>query len=336
MRKSLYVVCAYISLVCAAYAQPTVVNMSVKDGAGATKTLRADQNTDNSLATHTVPEVAGAAVSVSNPLPVSAAQSGSWNFTLLSMPALPAGTNTIGGVTQTGVWTVQPGNTANTTPWLVSLSGVPAVSQSGVWSFALTSMPSLPTGTNSIGGVTATQTGTWTVQPGNTANTTPWLVSLSGIPAVTQSGAWSFSLTSMPALPTGSNVIGGVTQSGTWNVAVSSLPALPAGTNNIGTVTTSPGIQTQIPLDASTVTTGGTAVTALIAGHRNAGGWIYNPATATVPLCINEITAASGTTTAGSLTCINPDKTYELARSANSVSVISSDSAHPFSGYGFN
>ena len=27
--------------------------------------------------------------------------------------------------------------------------------------------------------VTATQSGTWTVQPGNTANTTPWLTSLS-------------------------------------------------------------------------------------------------------------------------------------------------------------
>ncbi len=44
--------------------------------------------------------------------------------------------------TQSGTWTVQPGNTANSTPWLTS----------------------------------SAQSGTWTVQPGNTPNTTPWLV----------------------------------------------------------------------------------------------------------------------------------------------------------------
>lgn len=102
-----------------------------------------------------------------------------------------------------------------------------------------------------------------------------------------------------------------------------------------GAVTTTPGTRTLVPLDVSTVTTGGTAVTALTAGHRTAGGWIYNPATATVPLCINEVATASGTTSQGSLTCIPPDRTEQLAPSAAAVSVVSSDSAHPFSGYGF-
>lgn len=41
--------------------------------------------------------------------------------------ALPAGTNTIGAVNQAGTWTVQPGNTANTTPWLVTQAGKTAV-----------------------------------------------------------------------------------------------------------------------------------------------------------------------------------------------------------------
>lgn len=49
---------------------------------------------------------------------------------------------------QSGTWTVQPGNTANTTAWLVTGTG---------------------------GTFPATQSGTWTVQPGNTANTTAWL-----------------------------------------------------------------------------------------------------------------------------------------------------------------
>lgn len=35
----------------------------------------------------------------------------------------------------------------------------------------------IPAGTNNIGDVDAIQSGTWTVQPGNTANTTAWLVS---------------------------------------------------------------------------------------------------------------------------------------------------------------
>lgn len=52
-------------------------------------------------------------------------------------------------VTQSGTWTVLPGNTANTTAWLVTGTG---------------------------GTFPSTQSGTWTVQPGNTANTTAWLV----------------------------------------------------------------------------------------------------------------------------------------------------------------
>jgi hypothetical protein len=91
-----------------------------------------------------------------------------------------------------------------------------------------------------------------------------------------------------------------------------------------------------VPLDLAAVTTGGAAVTALTAGHRNKGGWLFNPSVATVNLCINEIGTASGTASAGNTTCIVPGQTYRLAASPNAVSVISSDSAHPFSGYGWN
>lgn len=91
-----------------------------------------------------------------------------------------------------------------------------------------------------------------------------------------------------------------------------------------------------VPLDISTVTTGGTAVTALAAGERTAGGWIANPSTATVNLCINEMGTASGTTSAASTTCIVPGQTYNLTPAIGPVSVVSSDSAHPFSGYGFH
>lgn len=60
---------------------------------------------------------------------------------------------------QSGTWTVQPGNTANTTAWKVDGS---AVTQPVSFS----------------GSVASSQVGTWTVQPGNTPNTTPWLMQI--------------------------------------------------------------------------------------------------------------------------------------------------------------
>ena len=88
-------------------------------------------------------------------------------------------------------------------------------------------------------------------------------------------------------------------------------------------------------LDVATVTTGGTAVTALTAGHRSSGGWIQNPPTATTNLCINERAIPATTTAGGDVVCLVPGQTLVLAASPNAVSVVSSDSAHPFSGYGW-
>lgn len=106
-------------------------------------------------------------------------------------------------VTQSGTWTIQPGNTANTTAWLVTGAGgtFPAT-QSGTWNITnISGTVSLPTGAAtaakqpslgtagassadviSVQGIAsgtalpASQSGTWTIQPGNTANTTAWLV----------------------------------------------------------------------------------------------------------------------------------------------------------------
>lgn len=44
---------------------------------------------------------------------------------------IPAGSNAIGGVTQSGVWTVQPGNTANTTPWMIGGAAAHSAAASG-------------------------------------------------------------------------------------------------------------------------------------------------------------------------------------------------------------
>jgi len=121
---------------------------------------------------------------------------------------------------------------------------------------------------------------------------------------------------------------------GTPSTNVVSVQGVSGGTPQ--PVTSSPGSRTIVPLDVSTVTTGGTAVTALTAGHRTAGGFLLNPIGATINLCINEQGTASGTTSSGALTCIVPGQTYNLTPAAGAVSVITSDSSHPFSGQGLN
>ncbi len=141
-----------------------------------------------------------------------------------------------------------------------------------------------------------------------------------------------------PGIPTATGTLGGV---GTycWNgtaVVMCGAAGTPGVAGTTVTATTSPGARTLVTLDVKTVTTGGSAVTALTAGHRSAGGWIYNPSVATINLCINEIGTAAGTTSSGDTTCILPGVTYTLQPAAGAVSVISSDSAHPFSGMGLN
>ena len=88
---------------------------------------------------------------------------------IASMPSTPVtgtfwqATQPVSGTvaaTESGTWTVQPGNTANTTAWKVDGSAV----------------------TQPVSGtVASTESGTWTVQPGNTANTTAWKVDGSAV-----------------------------------------------------------------------------------------------------------------------------------------------------------
>lgn len=74
--------------------------------------------------------------------------------------ALPAGSNVIGGVTQSGTWNI---GSITTLPALPAGSNViGSVTQSGTWNVgSITTLPALPSGSNVIGGVT--QSGSWTV-----------------------------------------------------------------------------------------------------------------------------------------------------------------------------
>lgn len=105
--------------------------------------------------------------------------------------------------------------------------------------------------------VTATQTGTWTVQPGNTANTTAWKVDGS---AVTQPISGTVTIN---AIPTGSNVIG----------TVNTIPKTSCG-NTIATGS----MLAAIPTVATLVTTAATAcIVRVVFNNTNA-----TPATVTL------------------------------------------------------
>lgn len=127
-----------------------------------TSTFNATKDTSNFLTLQSTPRTNGGEVTASNPLPVAgavtiangadvaqgsigdAAWSGSGNGTVISLmkkaisylsgaftiTGTVAATGTV-GATQSGTWTMQPGNTANTTEWLVNINGGTAAAQSG-------------------------------------------------------------------------------------------------------------------------------------------------------------------------------------------------------------
>lgn len=89
-----------------------------------------------------------------------------------------------------------------------------------------------------------------------------------------------------------------------------------------------------VPLDVATVTTGGTAVTALNAcNSASAGGWVAtsNPA----GICVDQFTTAGTSTGTPSTTyCLAPNQPFYLAPSIKAVSVNSTASGVLISGQG--
>ena len=153
------------------------------------------------------PVVNGAAVSTGNPMPISGSIStsvsgfapGSSYSTPLSVSnsssrvALPTGTVVVVYNTGTVAAYVQLGNgsvTATTSNdvippggWMAFTIGantnLAAITASSTTTLNLSGGSGLATGSGSNGGtVSATQSGVWTVQPGNTANSTPWLTTI--------------------------------------------------------------------------------------------------------------------------------------------------------------
>jgi hypothetical protein len=176
----------------------------------------------------------------------------------------------------------------------VAINNFPAgflAAQSGSWTVSIT------------GSVAVTGTFWQATQPVSNAGT--FATQVTSI-AAGDNNIGNVDVVSLPALPTGSNVIGAVTQSGTWNVgtvtAVTGITnALPAGDNNIGNV----DIVTLPALAAGTNNIGDVDVLSQPARARTTDAIatalqtdaIMNGATALTPKFANISAASSGDNT---------------------------------------
>jgi hypothetical protein len=166
--------------------------------------------------------------------------------------------------TQSGTWTVQPGNTANTTAWLIDARGNVAsgatdsgnpVKVGGVYNSTL---PTLTTGQrgdlqlsssgslNTIAGMPGAVAGADGVS--NTLGGRFFNQGSSTLQAEVRPFVWNGTTWDrLPGTTSGLTVAGTVaaTQSGTWNIgSITTLPALVAGTAVIGVVGNSQGSTT--------------------------------------------------------------------------------------------
>lgn len=200
-----------------------------------------------------------------------------------------------------------------------------------------------------LSGIYKAITGTLTVGlPSNAAQETGGnLAAAAGSTSTTATNTGNVA-TNTGAISAAAGTAGDAAYSGSGNstiiAALKGIYAALKGTLTIsGAVTTTPSGGT-VPApykftpaapDIATITTGGTAVNAFSSGHCSGGCIIVNPKGATNDLCVNGITTASGTTTAGALICIPPGQQFGFTPRATAISAVSSDSAHAFGGEGY-
>lgn len=135
------------------------------------------------------------------------------------------------------------------------------------------------------------------------------------------------------AIPQGLNSnLAAITSSGLSNLTVRSGTGVPVLV--YGQVAVQPTPRTLVPLDIATVSTGGTAVTALNAGHATAGGSLMTANSAGI--CVDQIAANAGTVTGtpSSTQCVGQNVLFNLVPSNRAVSVNSTGSNVLFAGQG--
>jgi hypothetical protein len=201
---------------------------------------------------------------------VAATQSGNWTSRIVGNTgaaldtgagqntAMPTNMLMVGGEFNTSPTAITSGNAS---PLQLNGSGSLRVDGSGA--------------TQPVSGtVAATQSGTWTVQPGNTANTTAWLVTGTGgtFPA-TQSGTWNITnISGTVSLPTGA----ATSANQPTNAAIASTTAGQTGYLAMGAVTTgAPTYTTAQTNPLSLDTSGNLRIIGTVTANQS-GTWVSN------------------------------------------------------------
>lgn len=207
---------------------------------------------------------------------------------------------------QSGTWTVQPGNTANTTPWLVNLASGTAVighvitdtgsvtsaSQSGSWSVTANAGTNLNTSLLALesGGNLATLAGTVTSSR-IAVNLISGQSGVTGGSGVVGAATQRVTLATDVPLPTGSNTLGAVTQaSGPWTQNITQF----GGTNiSTGTGAGGAGIPRVTVSNDSAIINNGFATTSAPTYTTST----YNPISLDTAGNLRVVTASSSTQT---------------------------------------
>lgn len=201
------------------------------------------------------------------------------------------------GATQSGTWTVQPGNTANTTAWKVDGSAVTQPVSGTFW------QATQPVSLASVPSHAVTNAGTFAVQvtsaPTTAVTGTFWQatqpVSLASVPshAVTNAGTFAVQAT----LQTGSNVIGSLTANQSVNISQMNGVTTSMGNGVSGTgvqrVTIASDSTGQVKLAANSgVDIGDVDVTSIAAGTNVIGGVNPTPSGASAQALSNDTSTA--------------------------------------------
>lgn len=207
-----------------------------------------------------------------------ATQSGTWNITNISgTVSLPTGAATASNQTTAAAAKGQ-GATGAAVPSGAQYIGINSGGNLTGWNGAVT------------------QSGTWTVQPGNTANTTAWLVTGTGgtFPS-TQSGTWNITnVSGTVSLPTGASTAAKQPALGTAGSASSDVitvqgiasmtPLLVtlSGTNNINNISGTISLPTGAATAANQTSVIGTVAAGTAASNSLLTGAIFNSTPITV------------------------------------------------------
>lgn len=210
------------------------------DGTATTQPVSGTITANAGTGSFTVAQATAANLNATVTGTVAASQSGTWTNTVTqatasNLNATVVGTTAAGSGASAGLVTIQ-GNASGTA---VPVSGT-ITANAGTGSFTVAQATAANLNATVTGTVASTQSGTWTVQPGNTANTTPWLATVNnGGNSAAVKAASTLAVAADPAMVVSLNPASAAPKSTTAAVtqvasATSSTTLLASNANRLG------------------------------------------------------------------------------------------------------